>query len=61
MYRRIAMAEDGTKLRQSIEYGSPPSAGNVIGVKVGKRRFTGKETKVVPLTEQKPTHLVETL
>ncbi|HEY2533041.1 MAG TPA: hypothetical protein VGJ20_34785 [Xanthobacteraceae bacterium] len=59
MYRRIVMAEDGTKLRQSIENGRPPAVGDVIGLKVRRRRVTGTVTKVEPLTGQKPTHLVE--
>jgi hypothetical protein len=59
MYRRIVMAEDGTKLRQSIESGRPPAVGDVVGLKVRRRRVTGTVTKVEPLTEQKTTHLVE--
>ena len=53
------MTEDGTKLRQSIEYGPPPSLGDVVGVKVRRTRVTGTVIKVEPLTGQKPTHLVE--
>jgi hypothetical protein len=59
MYRRIVMAKDGTKLRQSIEPGHPPAVGDVVGLTVRRRRATGTVTKVEPLTEQKPTHLVE--
>ncbi len=59
MYRRIVMAEDGTKLRQSIESGRPPAIADVVGLKVRRRRVTGTVTKVEPLTEQKLTHLVE--
>jgi hypothetical protein len=59
MYRRIVIAEDGTKLRQSIENGRPPAVGDVVGLKVRRRRVTGTVTKVETLTGQKPTHLVE--
>jgi hypothetical protein len=58
MYRRIVMAKDGTKLRQSIEPGRPPAVGDVVGLTVRRRRAAGTVTKVEPLTEQKPTHLV---
>lgn len=59
MYRRIVMAEDGTKLRQSIEIGRPPAVGDVVGLKVRRRRVTGTVIKVEPLTGQKLTHFVE--
>ncbi len=54
MYRRIFLAKDGiTRLRQSIEYGTPPSIGDVIGVKVGHRNVSGTVTKVTPLPDKR--------
>lgn len=60
MYRRIFLAKDGvTRLRQSIEYGPPPAVGDVIGLKVGRRKVSGTVTRVQPLKDSKISHEVE--
>ncbi len=60
MYWRTLLARDGvTKLQRVIAHGSPPSVGDVVTVKLLRRRGTGKVTKVEPPTEQQPLYSVE--